>query len=391
MAALERAFPEADGDLQAHLAECARCKSAWSGWEQLAELGKALPARDLDDGRRQAIRDAIVLRSSTRSAAARGAGTWRTATAAVAAAAVLAVTARLAWMSTQPDPAPAPRVVRGAQVHGHEGARFMPISPPPDEIVRLTEGSITVEVQPLAPGDRFRVVTADAEVEVLGTVFEVEARNDRLGSVYVLRGRVEVRRVGHAPFVLNATERWRSEPTTAAIPEATAGAALVRRPPPPRAEAPHTAPREPRARAMGKDPPDSPHRPTARPEELRYQEGWGALRSGDLTRAAVAFEEVAAADGAGALAAEAVYWRAVALGRAGRSAEAARALADYVKRDPAAPRADEAAAMLGWLLFERGDTAGATRHFTRAARSGVGAAKESATRGLEAIGHGGSP
>jgi ferric-dicitrate binding protein FerR (iron transport regulator) len=66
----------------------------------------------------------------------------------------------------------------------------------PDEIVRLFGGTLTVRVDPLRSNERFRIVTGDALVEVKGAVFDVTATEDRLTSVRVISGIVEVRPSG---------------------------------------------------------------------------------------------------------------------------------------------------------------------------------------------------
>src|SRR5690606_20168407 len=54
-------------------------------------------------------------------------------------------------------------------VHAADGGRA--------EVVELAAGRVTVEVARLRAGERFVVRTEDAEVEVRGTAFEVEARD----------------------------------------------------------------------------------------------------------------------------------------------------------------------------------------------------------------------
>ena len=73
-----------------------------------------------------------------------------------------------------PAPPPRPRTSR-ASIRAIGNARFVRAQPPPDEIVRLDDGRIELDVIPLAAGERFRVVTDNGEVEVRGTSFEVLA------------------------------------------------------------------------------------------------------------------------------------------------------------------------------------------------------------------------
>src|SRR5262249_1118357 len=114
-------------------------------------------------------------------------------------------------------------------------ARFSRVRPGPDEIVRVDEGTIHLDVAPLGVGDRFRVVTADAEVEVRGTAFQVTAAASQLVAVRVWHGRVEVPGGGGVAGGLGAGgEGVRS---AAAAPATVLGAA-VPPPPAPRSRAP---------------------------------------------------------------------------------------------------------------------------------------------------------
>ena len=88
----------------------------------------------------------------------------------------------------------------------------MASSTSPDEIVTLYEGVIDVEVTPLQAGERFRVVTADTEVEVRGTAFEVTARFGHVIGVSVRHGLVEVRPIGGAIAMVGAGQSWTAPP-----------------------------------------------------------------------------------------------------------------------------------------------------------------------------------
>jgi len=95
-----------------------------------------------------------------------------------------------------------------ATVLPHEGATLLRTSTAPDETVRLINGTATFTVAHLGTGERFRVLTSDAEVEVRGTAFDVTVQDDRLQGVRVVQGQVEVRASGMAPRRLVAGERW---------------------------------------------------------------------------------------------------------------------------------------------------------------------------------------
>ena len=78
----------------------------------------------------------------------------------------------------------------------HDGARFLRAGARPDEIVRLADGTLSIQLDALAPGERFRVITGDAEVELTGGALDVTAEHDRLVAVRVMTGRVEIRAAG---------------------------------------------------------------------------------------------------------------------------------------------------------------------------------------------------
>jgi TolA-binding protein len=93
--------------------------------------------------------------------------------------------------------------------------------------------------------------------------------------------------------------------------------------------------------------------------ERRFQAGWALLRGGKPSEAAA--ELGAAADAApdDPLAADARYFQAVALVRAGQRAEAERVLLAFLDHAPRSLRRGRAAVLLGRLIGERGDPASA--------------------------------
>jgi TolA-binding protein len=118
------------------------------------------------------------------------------------------------------------------------------------------------------------------------------------------------------------------------------------------------------------------------PAAAAFGEGWTAVRAGRFVDAAEAFGRAAALAGPEPLAEDAAFWRAVALGRAGWSAAAGQALLGFLERHPRSPRAGEAAVMLGWILLEAGDVAGAAARFRAAVDDPVPAVRNGAREGL---------
>jgi outer membrane protein assembly factor BamD (BamD/ComL family) len=119
--------------------------------------------------------------------------------------------------------------------------------------------------------------------------------------------------------------------------------------------------------------------------ETLYDQAWTELRAGRVGTAAAAFERAALAAPGTPLAEDATFWQAVALRRDGRRAPASRVLATFIERYPRSPRAGEAAVILGWLLLDDGDLAGAERRLTAAARDPVPKVRDSARAGLAEV------
>lgn len=283
---------------------------------------------------------------------------------------------------------------RGGPDHGtvraSAGAHFTRVSDPPDEIVRLVGGAITVSVTPLGADERFRVVVGDAEVEVRGTAFDVAAENDRLTSVHVFHGRVEVRVEGAEPVLLEAGDRWTrpaDEASTALRDEserviddglATAGRSSRAR-------------RRRHARAADESPAvaatelATPGAHEAWSASTGFEAGWNALSAGDPATAASAWGEVVERAPADPLAEDASFWRGVALARAGRATDAREALDAFVRDYPSSLRANEASVMLGWLLVSTAEADRARAMFSRGVDDSSPRVRASAERGLAAI------
>jgi ferric-dicitrate binding protein FerR (iron transport regulator) len=172
--------------------------------DQLLEAARELPIEQPDRARREAVRTSILAaaeRTPPRRRGPRPAVLWVPVMAAAAMLIVLVLR----------DP-PAPAQARRATVQASDGAHFTHVTTAAagdaDEVVRLTGGRVTVDVEPLSDGQRFRVVTGDAEVEVHGTSFDVVVEGDELQRVYVHEGVVEVRFGALAPVTLQPGQAW---------------------------------------------------------------------------------------------------------------------------------------------------------------------------------------
>jgi TolA-binding protein len=283
----------------------------------------------------------------------------------VAAAAIVVVS----WMKRPPPPVEI-RPAGHAAVRARPGTDYAVTSGPPNETLRLREGTIHLDVDSLRPGERFRVVTGDGEVEVRGTSFEVTAKADRLVAVRVIQGRVEVRPYAGGARVLGAGQVWRGAPAVAtlAAPDVIPPAAT-----PPSTTRPTRQRRHPS--------PDSPVL-----QEALYDKAWDAMRAGDFQRAASEFSGMLQVAPNGPLADEGAFWRSVALARAGRRAEAMVAFSGMLDAYPASPRRAEASTMLGWLLVDARQPDEAARRFRAAVDDPSDSVRSSARKGLQAIG-----
>jgi hypothetical protein len=270
----------------------------------------------------------------------------------------------------------------------------------PDEIVVLHDGTIDVEVAPLHAGERFRVIVGDAEIEVRGTAFIVIAQAGRLIDVVVQDGVVEVRSRDRRRM-LTAGQSWREParaitasapepvvvPTPIAlhVPELVAPDGSASRNPATPEVAPNpiasrVARTTPKVRAHGE-----PSKPQRVPEELAYDDGWAAMRSGRFTQAASAFARVQLLAPTGPLAEDAGFWYAVALARSGQPTLAGNAFRDYLDAFPTSRRVGEASAMLGWILVDAGKAREAEQRFRVASTDLDPKIRASATAGLETV------
>ncbi len=363
-------------ELAAHLASCAPCRGAWDGLRSAIEHARELPVRIPSASQLEDVRTAL-LAASARGTADRRKRRW--VVPALAIAAVAGVVIQLARPA--PVTAPPPVVARGV-VHPHPGARYE-LTAPPDEIVALHDGTIDVQVDPLGPGDRFRVVVGHDEVEVRGTAFEVVAATDQLVAVHVVHGRVEVRRVAAPAIALLAGEEWHA-------PVAIARTEPLLVVPPPGPAPQLTAPRNPVPRTAHR--PEVPPTPPIRvpeaatsPDELAYVRAWNAMRRNDFIDAAAAFTETLERSPDGPLAEDASYWFAVSTARIPQPAHAITGFRDFLDHYAHSPHAGEASAVLGWLLLDRGERTEARRRFETALANGSESVRASARAGLDEL------
>jgi len=293
---------------------------------------------------------------------------------------------RLATFQSAPTTKVSALAKSRAAIVAMDGARFSRLQSPPDEIVRLDEGTIDLEVTALPANERFRVTTNDGDVEVRGTRFEVVASKGSLTAVHVWRGRVEVHSYSGAVVILGVGDQWVRGKSAGAGPVAFEGA----NPPfdPRRSMASMSSRKEPRGvqvlpktdrlagtkkplteRTVASGEKDSEQRSSERERQAAnasFDRAWALLRQGNAKAAAVAFGEAQQLARGRDLEEDAFYWHAVAIARTGDSNAARSLFSGFVERFPHSDRVGEAEAALGWLLVEAGEFGGAKHAFERA-------------------------
>ncbi|MDJ0761852.1 MAG: tetratricopeptide repeat protein [Myxococcota bacterium] len=413
--ALARAFSNgASANISAHLLQCETCARQWTSFEQVKDLARDLPTEPPSWDRVESVRSALLAEASEMDAVKKTPhrAVWKPL--AIAASVVLAVGASFLLMTTEHDQEPTQNPtdsngIRLAEIHPHHGTGYVVLRSQPDEIVRLTHGTITVGVKTLGKSERFRVITGDAEVEVRGAAFAATAEHDSLTAVSVKHGFVEVRPTGLAVVMLNPGEHWArpmsipelngsdSEKTEIARDIAEPDAEEKKRTGKKRKNrAAQSLPNPKREQEIERDviepdviepddPPSDSRDIEPGPAEIAFGEGWRALRRGDPKSAIRAFEQAISAPGSNDIAEDASYWLAVAYGRAGAHSKAMQALKTFLSSYPGSPRSGEASAMLGWKLFDLGDLDRAERLFRAALNDPVPRVRKSAKQGLDEI------
>jgi len=399
--------------------------------DPLRDLGKQLPYDRPDPARRDAVRSSLLVAASEgRRPGARS--RWVLVGGGFAAGALAAAAIAIVVVRTPAPTAPAAREAL-ATIESSSAAelqRSSVMTPTgSDELVRVRSGTIRLAMHTVRPGDHVRLQTGDAEVEGSGA-YEVVVAADALASVTVSTGTATVRIKGHQQAVfLAAGETWRPtvitadldlapakpdvaataavDPAspTAASPSPTTASPSLSRPTatpspsrttatpiavapssttsPPEVVAPAEPPPAPRPAVTAPIEPSAPVVTGNSPTETSFRAGYALLRTN--TFAAAALELGKAADGDGPLAADARYFQAVALTKAGRAAEAERALVQFIDRAATSVRRGRAVVMLARLLAARGETTSARAWFEDAMRDSDASVVAAARAGIAAL------
>ncbi len=406
---LTRAVSEAaDPRTEWHLIRCERCSAEFRALQELAQdarVAAPLPeklSREAREGIGARLRTLVAATAADRARrerATRRGLIW-------VALLVPTVATVIFWMSRHTDhvvvadvrleaPSPGMPMAIGdtrATIRAIGPAHFSRAQFQPDEIVRLDDGELELEIAPLHAHERFRVVTDDGEVEVRGTRFKVSVIDHHLAAVHVWKGLVEVRSSGGAQAMLAPGDDWVREASPAATPPVAepAAPAVVREPDDsrrPRVKRRSLAAGGHHTEVIAAVVPSPKPLPAARDQRPMtglpsFGHAWSLLRSGDAKAAAEEFAEVERLAHGRDIEEDALYWRAVAVERTGDSAGARTLFAAFLDRFPSSSRAGEAAAALGGLLLDAGDRQGARLAFERAARDPSPQVRASAQDGL---------
>lgn len=325
--------------------------------------------------------------------------------------ALAAAAAAAVWVGLRPSEQVAAPAVAKETIKPIGVARFERVTSWPDFVVRLDNGAITVTVATLEAGESFRVKTADAEVEVRDTRFDVGADEGRISSVTIHEGHAKIRVIDQQVILLSAGESWAPTKTaqrddlivqppappiqpTPAHRDETIGerpsppvepkpATLTKRAPPQhKLESRQVVTTEPPSTAA---PRPEPKVPATKPGEAEFRAGMAALRSGDDRAAAVSFASACRIAKNDAIGEDACFWSGAAARRGGDTASARAALSAFLAQFPRSARAPEASALLGWIVYEAGDIDSAEKLFRSAEHDRVPQVRDSAQRGLTAI------
>jgi TolA-binding protein len=417
--------------------------------DRLRELAKDLPWERPDPGRRDAVRSALLVAASEEGARPRRrwhvlGGAF--AAGALAATAIGIVVVRDPGSSPA---APLATSTGAAQITASSSARLdhqvVASGTGVDEIVHVHDGTVRLAIGEVHRGDHVRLRTGDAEVEGAGE-YEVVVLAEALRAVTVRTGSAQITVNGQRTVLLAAGQTWRASIITTEVlpippvqppaddlvahpPEAPSSssqpAVAVRRPDSARAptvRVPDVTPgKQPAVRSSDSSPdqpgerrspalviPEAPEHLSAgdtgpgagsqagsnsvpRPPrtvseiERRFQAGWALLRSGQAREAAAELEAAANTSPDDPLAADARYFQAVALVRAGQRPDAERVLVAFLDHAPRSLRRGRAAVLLGRLIGERGGVASARAWLESAVTDPDPAVAAAARAGLAAL------
>ncbi|HEY2901767.1 MAG TPA: FecR domain-containing protein, partial [Polyangia bacterium] len=273
-----------------HVESCAHCAAELRALEHLGRRARALPAPTIPAASRTRI--VMALRSEASGPRRRALPLGRPWGWSAAAALALTVGAGTLLAALYHGARNAPAVTAPAShasVRVIGQATYDRTQTGGDEIIRLESGTIDLEVKPLAPTERLRVMVGDTTVEVRGTHFDVTATGNRLQVVHVHHGVVEVSIGDKRVTRLGEGDQWLASPPAPTAPSLVATGDSNRAPeklataaPPTPAPRPATGPLLRRANVRRPVVASAAAAPTATTitaaDRAAFQQGWMLLR-----------------------------------------------------------------------------------------------------------------
>ena len=358
--------------------------------ERLRELGKQLPWDRPDATRRDAARSSLLAAANQSISAVPGMTTsprrrYLALGSAFAAGALAA--AAIAILILRPQPRPSNTVTADPSARMERTIVTTPTGV--DETVRIHDGTIHLATTTLRPGDHVRIRTRDAAVEGAGD-YDVIVTADALTAVTVRRGTTKVQVNGQHAVFLAAGQTWRASIITADL---SPSEAVSDKQVPDKQVADKQVVVDGPGVGSGSGPgPGSGSgsgggraRRATTPTEVHFRAGWALLRDGKAKEAAVELGAAADANPDDPLAADARYFQAVALERAGDRGQAERVLVAFLDHAPRSLRRGRAAVLLGRLLALRGDVDSARAWYKAAVDDPDPAIAGAARAGLDSL------
>ncbi len=338
--------------------------------DQLRELARSLTYDRPDPERREAVRSELLLRAKADVPPARNRWAFVVGGFAAGLAAAAAVVLFVGHRDPTPAPIESPLTVMAAPQAELERTVATDAAGKQDERVHVRAGTVKFAVG--ATTAHVMVTTGDAQIEGVGT-YEVNVAHDTLAAVSVASGVASVRVNGQKEVFLAAGQTWKAPVVTADLPVPMPVPVPTPDPKPrPIVVEPRPAPHPVAVAVVPPEPtPEPTPTPVAPPApappadgEAHFQHGWELLRAQRYAEAAI--ELGLAADAGGSVAADARYFQAAALVKAGRKTEAERAYVQFLDAAPKSLRRGRAAVALARLIAERGDRAAAAAWYQTA-------------------------
>lgn len=188
----------------AHARGCEACGAMERSLRSLRSLARSLPEPAIDAEAAQRVRSAVIAGASL-GGHGRSTSLRRALSVAAAVTLVLLGAAMLRSRPASPGSAAAGIDLAGAgTLRPERSAVYRVERAGADTRIALTEGTIHLAVEHRRRSERFVVALTDAEVEVRGTRFAVDAHEGHLRRVRVTEGLVAVRRAGQPERLVGA-------------------------------------------------------------------------------------------------------------------------------------------------------------------------------------------